>query len=247
VLIAGPGAVVLDASIWLALPVALAAGLVSFASPCVLPLVPGYLAYVCGMGDPARAGRGRLMAGAALFVAGFTVVFVAIGASAGALGAVLLRHDSWLQVVAGVAAIVLGVVFAGMVPALQVERRVSWRPAAGLAGAPLLGAAFGVGWVPCVGPTISAVLLLATQEASAGRGALLAAVYCLGLGVPFVVIAAAYGRGLRSLAPLRRHRVLITRAGGAMLVIVGVLLVSGVWDLLIRSLQGPISGFEMVI
>ncbi len=246
-MIAGAENVVFDASLALALPVAVAAGLVSFASPCVLPLVPGYLAYVSGMGDPQTTSTRRLVAGAVLFVAGFTVVFVLVGATAGALGGLLLRYDRILQVVAGVVAIALGVVFAGLVPALQVERRIRWRPAAGLVGAPLLGAAFGIGWVPCIGPTLGAVLVLATQEASAGRGALLAVAYCLGLGLPFVVVAAAYGRGLSVLRPLRRYRLAITRSGGAMLMLVGVLLVTGAWNTLIRLVQGEISGFVPVI
>ncbi|MFC5382525.1 cytochrome c biogenesis CcdA family protein [Aquipuribacter nitratireducens] len=263
----GAAETVLDGSLLLALPLALLAGLVSFASPCVLPLVPGYLAYVSAMGeqrpqpaatggggtavatrlaDPATAPTRRLVAGASLFVLGFAVVFVALGSLAGVAGA-LLPRARLVDVVAGVLAVGLGLVFAGVVPLGRTERRLHVRPAVGLAGAPLLGAAFGVGWVPCVGPTLGAVLLLAGTEGGAGRGALLAFVYCLGLGVPFVLVAAAYARGLVRLEPLRRHRRLLTGIGGAMLVVVGLLLVTGAWDWLVGWLQGPISRFGVLL
>jgi cytochrome c-type biogenesis protein len=242
-----PAAVVLGGSVWLALPVAALAGLVSFASPCVLPLVPGYLAYASGSGDPGRAGTGRLVAGTALFVLGFSAVFLVMGAAAGSVGAWLLREQRTVETVGGVVVIALGLVLAGLLPGLSGEWRVRWRPAAGLAGAPLLGAVFGVGWTPCLGPTLAAVLLLGLHEGSADRAALLTAAYCLGLGLPFLLVAAAYGRGMTVLGPLRRHRVAIARAGGAMLVVVGVLLVSGVWNAMVRSLQGPVAGFETLL
>jgi cytochrome c-type biogenesis protein len=242
-----PGSVVLGGALWLALPVALLAGLVSFASPCVLPLVPGYLAYASGSADPGRAGTGRLLAGTGLFVLGFTAVYLVVGAAAGSLGAWLVREQRTVEVVGGILMTGLGLVFAGLLPGLSGERRVRWRPAAGLAGAPLLGVVFGVGWTPCIGPTLSAVLLLGLDEASAGRGAVLTAAYCVGLGLPFLLVAAAYGRGMTVLGPLRRHRVAIARAGGAMLVVVGVLLLTGVWAAVVQSLQGPISGFETVL
>jgi cytochrome c-type biogenesis protein len=242
-----PASVVLGGSVWLALPVAVLAGLVSFASPCVLPLVPGYLAYASGAGDPGRAGTGRLVAGTALFVLGFTAVYLVMGATAGALGGWLLREQRTVEVVGGVLTIGFGLLLAGLLPGLAGERRIRWRPAAGLAGAPVLGAVFGVGWTPCIGPTLSAVLLLGLQEGSADRGALLTAAFCLGLGLPFLLVAAAYGRGMTALGPLRRHRAAIARAGGAMLVLVGLLLVTGLWNALVRSLQGTVAGFETVI
>ena len=255
-----PAATVLDGSLLLASVFAALAGLVSFASPCVLPLVPGYLAYVSGvtgegsssggggtLRDPGDAPTGRLVLGAVLFVLGFTAVFVGFGALAGALGTALAAWGEAVTTVAGVAAVLLGLAFLGSVPWLPSGPGARWRPAVGLAGAPLLGAAFGVGWAPCIGPTLGAVLLLATDEASAGRGALLTVVYCLGLGIPFVLVAAGYARGLRSLGVLRRHRAAITRAGGVLLVVVGLLLLTGGWEVLVGLTQGWVSGFETVL
>ncbi|MFP5335352.1 MAG: cytochrome c biogenesis CcdA family protein [Actinomycetes bacterium] len=240
---------VLSGPLLLALPVAALAGLVSFASPCVLPLVPGYLGYVTGLTgeDLESQPRRRVVTGAVLFVLGFTAVFTALGAAVGSLGGVLQQWGTELTRGLGVVVIAMGVAFLGFVPALQRERRLRWRPAAGLAGAPLLGVVFGLGWAPCIGPTLAAVLGLTLQQGSAGRGAVLTVAYCLGLGLPFVAVAAGLGRGMRSLDLLRRHRLAIARAGGAMLVVVGVLLVTGVWTAWMNALQGTIAGFETVI
>lgn len=240
---------VLDGPLLLALPVAALAGLVSFASPCVLPLVPGYLGYVSGLSgvELERQRRGRLALGALLFVLGFTAVFMAIGVAAGSLGAALQRWDDVISRVMGVVVIVMGIAFLGAFPALQRERRLSVRPAAGLAGAPLLGLVFGLGWAPCIGPVFSAVIALTLNGADASRGALLALVYCLGLGLPFVLVALGFARGMRVLDVLRRHRVAIARFGGVLLVVVGVLLVTGLWTTWIDALRVPISGFETVI
>jgi cytochrome c-type biogenesis protein len=240
---------VLSGPLLLALPVAALAGLVSFASPCVLPLVPGYLGYVTGLTgeDLERQPRRRVVTGAVLFVLGFTAVFVLLGTAVGGLGGLLQRWDTEIARALGVLVIAMGVVFLGAAPALQRERRLRWRPAAGLAGAPLLGVVFGLGWAPCIGPTLAAVLGLTLQQGSAARGAVLTVAYCLGLGVPFVVVAAGLGRGARSLDVLRRHRLAIARAGGAMLVVVGLLLVTGIWSAWMNALQGTIGGFETVI
>ncbi|GAB2690362.1 cytochrome c biogenesis CcdA family protein [Thalassiella azotivora] len=241
---------VLDGPLLLAVPVAALAGLVSFASPCVLPLVPGYLGYVTGLSgvDLDRQSRGRVVGGAALFVLGFTAVFMAIGVLAGGLGAALQRWDDTISRVMGVVVILMGLVFLGAFPALQRERRLPVRPAAGLAGAPLLGVVFGLGWAPCIGPVFSAVIALTLDAASGpGRGAFLAFVYCLGLGLPFVLVALGFSRGMRALDVLRRHRVGIARFGGAMLVLVGVLLVTGVWTQWVDLLRVPVSSFETVI
>jgi cytochrome c-type biogenesis protein len=240
---------VLAGPVLLALPVAALAGLVSFASPCVLPLVPGYLGYVTGLTgqDLDRQPRGRVVGGAALFVLGFTAVFLVLGAAVGGAGAQLQRWDDQITRVLGVLVVALGLVFLGAGPLLQRDARVRWRPAAGLAGAPLLGVVFGLGWAPCIGPTLGAVLLLTLDQGSAGRGTVLTAAYCLGLGLPFIAVAAGLGRGVRSLQVLRRHRLAISRAGGVMLVAVGVLLVTGVWTSWMSALQGTVAGFQTVI
>jgi cytochrome c-type biogenesis protein len=236
---------VVAGSLLVALPVAVAAGLVSFLSPCVLPLVPGYLSYVTGMsGDPRR---GRMIAGSVLFVLGFSFVFVLGGALFGGLGALLFANAEVITRVLGALTIVLGLVFLGLVPGLQRDVRVHRFPAAGIAGAPLLGIVFGLGWTPCIGPTLSAVLALSLDQASAVRGALLALAYAAGLGVPFVLAALAYRRALNTFKAVRRHSRLITRIGGAMLFVVGVLLVTGLWGQIIAGMQVWVGGFEPVM
>ncbi len=240
---------VLDGSLLLAVPVALFAGLVSFLSPCVLPLVPGYLSYVTGLAgaDLGSARRGRVAIGAVLFVLGFTALFVSYGALFGGLGSLLLVHQDVILRVLGVATILLGLLFAGWLPGLDRQWRVRRTPAVGLAGAPVLGALFGLGWTPCFGPTLAAVQTLAFEEASAGRGALLSAAYCLGLGAPFVAAGLAYRRALGAFGWARRHRLVVLRAGGVMLVVLGLLLATGVWGQLVARTQGWISGFEVVV
>ncbi|MGQ7295297.1 cytochrome c biogenesis CcdA family protein [Quadrisphaera sp. KR29] len=226
--------------------VAAVAGVVSFASPCVLPLVPGYLGYVTGLTgvDLERQRRGRLLLGSVLFVLGFSAVFVAAGAAFGALGAFLVGHQLELTRWMGVVVVLMGLAFLGAVPGLRGEARVRWRPAAGLVGAPLLGATFGLGWTPCIGPTLAVVLALATDSGTAGRGVLLTVAYCLGLGLPFVLVALGLGRSARALDQLRRRRLVIARAGGVALVVVGVLLVSGLWSQWLGALQGSIGAWE---
>jgi cytochrome c-type biogenesis protein len=226
-------------SLLLAIPVALLAGLVSFFSPCVIPLLPGYLSYATGLSgaDLAQARRGRILAGAVLFVLGFAVVFVALGTLSGALGSWLVTWRRELTAVLGTFTILLGLVFAGVVPLLQRDWRVHRVPAVGLAAAPVLGFLFGVGWTPCIGPTLAAITTLSINEATAGRGALLSAVYALGLGLPFIAAGVAYRRALGAFGWVRRNQVWVMRAGGAMLVAVGVLLVTGWWDAAVTWLQ----------
>jgi cytochrome c-type biogenesis protein len=234
-------------SLVLALPVALVAGLVSFFSPCVIPLLPGYLSYATGLSgsDLAAARRGRMVTGSLLFVLGFAAVFVALGSLTGALGSYLVTWQRPLTVVLGALTIVLGLAFAGLVPGLQRDWRVHKVPAVGLAAAPLLGFLFGLGWTPCVGPTLAVITSLSLQEATAGRGALLSGVYAVGLGVPFVVAALAYRRAMGAFAVVRRHQAWVTRFGGLMLVAVGVLLVTGWWDLAVQWIQVRlVSDFE---
>ncbi len=226
-------------SLVLALPVALLAGLVSFFSPCVIPLLPGYLSYATGIagGDLADGRRSRMLVGALLFVLGFSVVFVAFGAITGQVGWWLALHVRQLNVVLGVITVVLGLAFLGAFPFLQREWRVHRVPAVGLAAAPFLGFLFGVGWTPCIGPTLAAIQTLAANEATASRGALLSAVYALGLGIPFIVAALAYRRALSAFAVIRRHQKWVMRLGGLMLVAVGVLLLTGWWDQAVQWLQ----------
>jgi cytochrome c-type biogenesis protein len=268
--------IVTDGSLLLAMAVAALVGLISFASPCCLPLIPGYVSYVAGLagseatgtraaptcapdgagsaataqaGSPgtqtttgqvtvqAAPGRGRLLAGSLLFVAGFSAVFVSFGALFGGLGRLLLEWSPVLTRVAGVVVILMGLSFLGMLPWLQRERRLHHRPPAGLAGAPVLGVVFGLGWTPCLGPTLAAVNTLAYTEASAARGALLALAYCVGLGVPFVLMALGARSALRFSALARRHAPTVMRLGGGLLILMGLLLVTGAWDALMIWLR----------
>ena len=226
-------------SLVLAIPVALVAGLVSFFSPCVVPLLPGYLSYATGLSgaDLENAKRGRMVLGSLLFVLGFSAVFVAFGIAAGEIGQRLQEYQQTITVVLGVITIVLGLAFAGFIPGLQRDWRIHKVPAVGLAAAPLLGVVFGLGWTPCVGPTLSAITTLSVNEATPGRGALLSAVYALGLGLPFIVAALAYRRALGAFAWIRRHQQWVTRIGGLMLIVVGLLLVTGWWSHLVTWLQ----------
>ncbi|MFF5757439.1 cytochrome c biogenesis CcdA family protein [Streptomyces longwoodensis] len=253
-LAAGVGETVLAGPLVLALLLALAAGALSFFSPCCLPLVPGYLSYVAGMSgagatDAARRGaRWRVLAGCLLFVGGFAAVFTSYGALFGGAGGVLLAHQRPLGIVLGSLTIVLGLVFAGLLDKLPLAGfswRPSFRPGAGLAGAPLLGALFAIGWTPCIGPTLAAVLSLAADSASAGRGAALSFTYSVGLGVPFLVAAASFDGVMRRFTWARRHARVVMRFGGVLLVAVGVTQVTGWWGQMIAQLQTLITGFQL--
>jgi cytochrome c-type biogenesis protein len=227
-----------------AVGVAVLVGLVGFLSPCVLPLVPGYLSYVAGLsGDvtvqQSHAQR-RMLIGAALFVAGFSFVFVTAGALFGTLGASIAEHQRQLQVVLGAATIVVGFAFLGFIPLLQREQKLHWLPSPGLVGAPLLGLVFGLGWLPCLTPTLTAVYSMAATEGTAGRGAVLSVAYCLGLGIPFLLVAWGAGWVTGALGFARRHARGIARVGGALLIVIGVLLVTGVWDHWIAALRSHV-------
>ncbi|GAA2318941.1 cytochrome c biogenesis protein CcdA [Streptomyces caniferus] len=231
---------VLNGTLFAAVPLALLAGLVSFFSPCVLPLVPGYMSYVTGVTgtDLGEARRGRMLAGASLFVLGFTAVFVSGGALFGFFGKDLQEYKDVISRVLGVLMILLGLAFAGVLKRFgQRELRFHMKPAMGLAGAPVLGVLFGVGWTPCLGPTFAAVNALAYYDASAGRGALLTVAYCLGLGVPFIAVALAFRRALGAFGWVKRHYLWVMRIGGGMMVALGLLLVTGIWDSLMSELQ----------
>lgn len=236
----GYNGTVLNGALLVALPVAVLGGLVSFFSPCVLPLVPGYLSYVTGVTgtDLAEARRGRMVAGASLFVLGFTAVFVSSGALFGYFGQTLQENQSVLSKVLGVLMILMGVFFMGLMPWMtQREFRFHRKPATGLIGAPLLGALFGIGWTPCIGPTLASVLTLSAQQSSAGRGAILTVAYCLGLGLPFVLAAVAFRKALGAFGWVKRHYVWVMRIGGTMMIVTGLLLLTGVWDRLVQDVQ----------
>jgi cytochrome c-type biogenesis protein len=251
-----------------AIAVAALAGLVSFLAPCMLPLVPGYLSYVTGLtgadimssgqaptGGGSASGavaavdtrvgnrtriRRRAVAGSALFVAGFTTVFTILAYAVGQLGRTLLVHERAIELIAGVLTIGLGLAFMGVMPGLSRTWRISRLPRVGLAGAPLLGATFALSWTPCLSPTLTAVLGLAAVQGSAGRGALLAAAYSLGMGLPFIAFGAGLPRLLRLSAFMRRHGVWVTRLGGLLLVAVGLALATGVWTEFINWLRATV-------
>jgi cytochrome c-type biogenesis protein len=233
----------------LALPVAAAAGLVSFFSPCVVPLLPGYVSYATGLSgaDLETGRRGRMLAGTFLFVLGFTVWFVVLGTATGALGEWLWQYKQQISMVLGALTVLVGLVFMGVVPWFQRDVRVHRMPAVGLAAAPLLGMLFAIGWTPCLGPTIAAVQSLALTEGTAGRGAVLSVAYSLGLGIPFIVLGLAYRRTLGAVRWVRRHQVWVTRVGGLMLVAVGLLLLTGWWELWVAELRGWVVGFEVAV
>ena len=277
------GSLVASGPLILAVPVAAAAGAVTFVSPCCLPLVPGYLSYVTGMSGaavqsetsrpvPAATGarsgaggsgvqlagaqprgpagaqaavlarppRSRVVVGTALFVLGFSALYTSYGVAFGSIGTTLKSHQNGLTLVLGALTIALGLLFAGVLDRFTFAGRIikpSLRPRAGLAGAPVLGVLFGLGWSPCIGPTLTAVLTLALNTGTAARGAFLAFVYCLGLGVPFLIMAVAFNRGMRVFGFARRHARLVTGIGGGMLVAVGLLEVTGAWTAAISWLQ----------
>jgi cytochrome c-type biogenesis protein len=222
----------------------------SFASPCVLPLVPGYLGYVGGMDRPGgERGRPsvRLSLGAALFVLGFSVVFVLAGVVFGTAGFFLVQWRDVLTRVSGVIVLLLGLVFIGGIGPLQRTVKPAWQPRTGLIGAPLLGAVFAIGWTPCVGPTLAAIDSLALQGGSAGIGALLAFVYSLGLGLPFILLAAGLGWATDTVAFLKRHVRALNLIGGGLLVVIGVLMVSGIWLALLSQLQSWWGGYVQAL
>lgn len=241
---------VLTGSLLAAIPIAILAGLVSFASPCVVPLVPGYLGYVSGMAGAdvaSKRARPRLVAGVLLFIAGFSAVFILLGVAVSALGMQMQAQIDVISRILGVVVILMGLAFMGAMPFLQAERRLHVSPKAGLAGAPLLGVAFGLGWAPCIGPTLAAVLTLSLTEGSQGRGIVLAVAYCLGLGLPFLALAFWIERSKAVLGWLKKHRLGLMRLGGAMLIVLGILLVTGLWGEITGLLQGWVDGFWVAV
>ncbi len=274
--------VVLTGSLLLAIPLAMAAGLVSFFSPCVLPLVPAYLSYMTGLAvadlparprasdaigatagprppgprmpvatapptNPPTAVRSRVVLGTGLFVLGFTAVLVSYGAIAGGLGSRLLEFQRPISVVLGLVTIVLGVAFAGWLPAFGRDVRLMGRAGTGLAAAPMLGMLFAIGWTPCIGPTLAAVQVLAFDQASAGRGAILSIAYSIGLGLPFLAVGLGMRHATRASAWVRRHQRGVQAAGGIGLMVLGLALVTGLWADAVAEIQGLVDGFEVAL
>jgi cytochrome c-type biogenesis protein len=261
-------ATALSGSLLIAVAVAAAAGLVAFLSPCVLPVVPGYLGYVSGLAGQsavaagvgaqkpvgrgsARPATGRMLAGSLLFVAGFTVVFLILGGFAGALGYLLQEYSVWINRVAGAIVLLMGLVFMGVFPGWGTNRPISSkRPDAGLLGAPLMGLIFGLSWTPCIGPTYAAIVALSLDGGGSGaamRGGVLALAYSLGLGLPFVLFALLFERALGLSRKLSAHRRTIGLLSGALLIAIGVLLMTGVWSAWMSELQGLFADYRSVV
>lgn len=268
------GGTIAQGALWVAIPLAVLAGLVSFVSPCVLPLVPGYLGFIGGAvqpraaahgvggaeasvrhdstppeaaaqtvqpataPSPAEPGRARLLLGVALFIAGFTIVFMALNILSGVFGQFLIQYADLLMRIAGVIVIVLGLIFVGLFGRAQRTLRLPVRSNLGLVGAPLLGIALGIGWAPCIGPTLGTIIAISYGSADPSRGALLGLAYSLGLGIPFLLLAWGFSWATRASAFLRRHIRVINLIGGGLLILLGLLMVTGVWGMLMSALQG---------
>jgi cytochrome c-type biogenesis protein len=244
---------VADGQMLVALAIALAAGLVSFLSPCVLPLVPGYLAYVGGVagtgertGDQAldnRLDRRRIVSGVLLFIGGFSLVFVLIMAAAGTVGAWVLQWENIITRVIGILVIAMGLVFVGLFNPFQRTTQLHVKPRIGLAGAPVLGIVFAIGWTPCLGPTLGTIMALSLQTGSTSRAVALGIAYCVGLGLPFLAAALGFGWMTQTMSFFKRHIRAVNLIGGAMMILIGLLMVSGLWSTIMYELQAVIGGY----
>ena len=235
---------IFDANLLIAMAIASLAGLISFFSPCVIPLVPGYLAYASGMGDSRN--RSRVLLGSVLFVSGFTALFISYGLLFGQLGSKIAQNSRTISVVLGLLTMALGVIF------LFNEKfyrsfKPSWKMRTGLISAPFIGFAFGIGWTPCIGPTLGAVQVLAFESATAQRGAILSAAYCFGLGAPFILMGLFLDKAVPFRKMIARRGNLITKIGGSLLILIGLLQVTNLWDQLMNSLRDLITGFIPII
>jgi cytochrome c-type biogenesis protein len=235
---------VLGGNLAIASIVALIAGLISFFSPCVLPLVPGYLSYAAGMTEVRS--KSRVALGSILFVLGFSVLFISYGALFGSLGSTISSNSRWISILLGFLTVVMGIIF------LFNQRfyrsfKPQWKVKAGLVGAPILGFLFGIGWTPCIGPTLGAVQALSLQSSSALRGAILSFIYCLGLGIPFVLVGVFFDQSAKLRRFIASRGNYLTRFGGGFLIVIGLLQIFGLWDTLMNSLRSFISGFGTVI
>jgi cytochrome c-type biogenesis protein len=238
-----PAEVVLNGSLLAAMPIALLAGLVTFLSPCVLPLVPGYLGYVSG----AAQSRAKLVLGAILFVLGFTAVFVTLGVLAGSAGLLFFANTFWVQFALGALVTIFGLAMIGQFSFLQRTIKIPFSPKLGLAGAPVLGVVFALGWTPCIGPTLAAVLTLASTTSDPLRGGILATVYSLGIGIPFVLISLGMRWAVTGMSFVKRHIRAFNLFGGGMLILIGVLLMTGLWGQFLTWMQEVNSGFQLVL
>jgi cytochrome c-type biogenesis protein len=237
---------VADGQLLVASLIAVAAGLLSFLSPCVLPLVPGYLAYVgstAGSAPGEKPARARMVLGSLLFVAGFTAVLVAFLAAAGTVGVWLLEWEQLITRLMGVFVIVMGLVFIGLFGAMQTTKKLRVKPKFGIVGAPLLGAVFAIGWTPCMGPTLTVIMGLSLQQGSVGRSVILALAYCLGLGLPFILAAFGFGWMAQTMTFFKRHIRAVNLIGGALLILIGLLMVTGLWSRMMYALQAVIGGY----
>ncbi|WP_040166340.1 cytochrome c biogenesis CcdA family protein [Microbacterium gorillae] len=245
-----PGDLVAGGALWVALPIALAAGLISFLSPCVLPLVPGYLGFIGGAVSPAgadvtKARRSRMLLGVALFILGFTVVFVMITVLGAFFGGFFAQYSGVMTRILGVVVIIMGLVFIGRLSFLQRTARVSVSSNLGLIGAPLLGIALGIGWAPCNGPTLAAITAVSWNLGDPVRGALLGLAYSLGLGVPFLLLALGLGWATKSVAFIRKHIRAVNIIGGVLLIVVGLLMVLGIWSAIMAKLGSVMTSVNL--